>query len=450
MKSICFVTNYKKTFFFDAIAKELENRDVEVYWIVLNKKLYDYLLPTYSQEKLLLINKKKGNVSNEKIGDFKLNELVSVDRALKYYGGWGYEFLQNIQKPIYDFIKVNGISFVFGETTYAHEVMICRMLKIRKELSCTYLHPQTIRIPAYHFTFLTDEFQSEIYEDVTFDTYKEGDIINVQRPTESVVNEKRVMKSMTLLSKLKRSTRFFTQKNMELDDPSVSPTNLAGRLRKGFTEEWNRLTYPFVRTKDFDQIEKKNFVVYTLHKQPEASVDIVGRYYDNQYINIQNIWRILPDDWYLVVKEHTNAIGDRSFSFFKKIKRLRNLVLLNEHINSHRIIQDAKAIFSVSGSIAYEAALYGKPAFLFVPIFFDKLQNCQNITLETLREVANIEELLSLWNENKKHKMPIAEFSKYLLSHSAKGLISDPLTDPKCMEEGNIQNVTKAFLKLMA
>jgi len=235
---------------------------------------------------------------------------------------------------------------------------------------------------------------------------------------------------------------------MEIDDPSISPTNISGRLNKGFFEEWNRLTYPFVKTEPYSEIENKNFVVYTLHKQPEASVDVVGRYYDNQYTNIQNIWRILPDDWYLVVKEHTNAIGDRSLSFFKKIKRLRNLVLLNEHINSHKIIQDSKAIFSVSGSIAYEAALYGKPAFLFVPIFFDKLQNCQTISLETLRNTNNIKDLLAIWEAERKHKMPVNAFSKLLLTYSAKGLISDPLTDPKCMERDNIIKVTDAFLKL--
>ena len=350
---------------------------------------------------------------------------------------------------MYDFISINKISYVFGEATYAHEVMMYRMLKDKKELACKYLHPQTIRIPGYHFTFLEDEFQSEIYEGVKFDTYEAGYVIKVQRPTESVVNEKRVKKSMNILSKLKRSTRFFTQKNMENDDPSISPTNLSGRLNKGLTEEWNRFTYPFVKTASYLEIENKNFVVYTLHKQPEASVDVVGRYYDNQYTNIQNIWRILPDDWYLVIKEHTNAIGDRSLSFFKKIKKLRNVVLLNEHINSHKIIQDSKAIFSVSGSIAYEAALYGKPAFLFVPIFFDKLQNCQTISLETLRSTNNINDLLANWEESRKHKMPVEDFSKYLLVHSAKGLISDPLTDPKCMEEDNLNLVINAFLKLI-
>ena len=449
MKNICFVTNYKKTYFFDAIGKDIQNRGGKVYWIVLNKMLYDYLLPIYGKDHLLLINKEQGSIPNVKMGEYKLNELVSVDRALKYYGEWSYDFLRNIQKPMYDFISNNKISYVFGEATYAHEVMMYRMLKDKKELACKYLHPQTIRIPGYHFTFLEDEFQSEIYEGVKFDTYEAGYVIKVQRPTESVVNEKRVKKSMNILSKLKRSTRFFTQKNMENDDPSISPTNLSGRLNKGLTEEWNRFTYPFVKTASYLEIENKNFVVYTLHKQPEASVDVVGRYYDNQYTNIQNIWRILPDDWYLVIKEHTNAIGDRSLSFFKKIKKLRNVVLLNEHINSHKIIQDSKAIFSVSGSIAYEAALYGKPAFLFVPIFFDKLQNCQTISLETLRSTNNINDLLANWEESRKHKMPVEDFSKYLLVHSAKGLISDPLTDPKCMEEDNLSLVINAFLKLI-
>ena len=47
MKKVCFVTNYKKTYFFDVIGKNLQDNGIEVYWIVLNKMLYDYLLPTY-------------------------------------------------------------------------------------------------------------------------------------------------------------------------------------------------------------------------------------------------------------------------------------------------------------------------------------------------------------------------------------------------------------------
>src|SRR5690606_12399144 len=136
MKNICFVTNYKKTFFFNELALKLKERGVEVYWVVLNKKLFDYLLPEYGDGKLLLINKNQGDLYSEPIGEYKLNELVESDRALKYYGGWGYEYLRNIQEPIYNFIKKNRISFVFGETTYAHEVLIHRITRSKAELNC--------------------------------------------------------------------------------------------------------------------------------------------------------------------------------------------------------------------------------------------------------------------------------------------------------------------------
>lgn len=449
MKNICFITNYKKTFFFKALAEKLAEKGHSVYWIVLNQKLYDYLSPNFGPNQLLLINKIQGSLTNEAIGEFKLNELVAVDRALKYYGDWGYEYLINIQRPIYDFIKNNNISYIFGETTYAHEVLINRITRSRKELECTFLHPQTIRIPGYHFTFLKDEFQSEIYENVTFDTYQNGKVIEVSRPTESVLVEKMVKKSMGLWSKFKRGIRFFTLENLERDDPSISPTTLKGRLQKGFTEEWNRITYPFIKTSSFEEIEGKQYVLFTLHKQPEASVDVVGRYYDDQFKIIQSIWRILPAGYYMVVKEHTNAIGDRSLSFFKKVKKLRNVILADETINSHRLILGCKAVFSISGSIAYEAALYGKPAFLFADIFFDQLQNCQKVTFETFRKVGSFDELLTSWEEQRTQKMNVEAFSKYLLTHSAKGLISDPLTDAKCMEDENIANVASAFEKLM-
>lgn len=449
MKNICFISNYKKTYFFDAIGKQILDSGGNVYWIVLNQKLFDFLEPIYGAERLLLINKNAEKEVSDKVGEYKLNELVSVDRALKYYGEWSYRYLKHIQRPIYDFIKSNNISFIFGETTYAHEVMIHRIVNDKTELNCKYLHPQTIRIPAYHFTFLEDEFQSKIYQEVKFDTYKEGTLIEIQKPTESVIVEKMVSKSMSPLSKVLRAKRFFTQENMELDDPSISPTNLSGRFDKGVSEESNRLTYPLIQTSSYDDIKGKKFVVYTLHKQPEASVDIVGRYYDDQLVNVRNIWRILPDDWYLVVKEHTNAIGDRSVVFFRKIKNLRNVILANEKINSHQLILDSQAVFSVSGSIAYEAGLLNKPAFIFVSMFFDRLEGINHITLETLRKTGNIHELLALSESNKDKKMDVKQFSRYLLSLSSKGLISDPVTDIKCMSEENIQNVSNAFLRII-
>jgi len=443
MKNICFITNFKKTFFFEAIARELKTKDVNVFWIVLNDKLYKYLLSCgYTEDKLLLINKTYIDKHAEPVGEYKLTELICKDRVLKYYKIWPYNFLKNIQQPLVDFLRKNDIHFVFGEMTYAHEILLYRILKDSKnKLNCPILNPMNVRMPSDRFTFLDDEYQSSIYKNIDNSADTSPRKLSVERPLESFKVEKLVNSALKFSGKYKRFVRFFTMENLEKDDPSLSPSDFRSRLKKGVNEEINRISYFFIKTEKTEILKDKKFVIYTLHKQPEASIDVVGRYYDDQYLNIFNVWRFIPDDWYIVVKEHNNAIGDRGYKFFKKIKKLRNLVLINENENSHQLIEKSQAIFSVSGSIAYEAALMNKPAFVFSNIFFAHIPYCKKITLEDLRATGNIYELI----QNMKGGQSLDEFKEFLYKGSFKGLISDPLTNPSCMEDENISLVTKAF-----
>jgi hypothetical protein len=446
MKNICFVSNYKKTFFFEEIAKNLKKEGVNIYWIVLNTMLYDFLLEQgYDKAHLLLINKSCKDLSNPPVGEYKLNELVCSDRALKYYS-WSYSYLTNIQKPLLDFIKNNGINYIFGETTYAHEILVTRIIKdTSHNLNCVYLNPMNVRIPTGRFTFLADEFQSVIYDKINSPIEGPLPELSAERPLESIKVEKLVNKSLKTTGKIKRIGRFFSLVNLEKDDPSISPTDFFARLKKGIAEELNRITYFFVKTENASVTEGKNFVIYTLHKQPEASIDVVGRYYDDQYTNIFNIWRFIPADWFIVVKEHNNAIGDRGYFFFKKIKKLRNLILVNENENSHELIKKSRAVFSVSGSIAYEAALFGKPAFLMSSIFFYIHPKCLKIDLDDLRNNGSIYDLLKKAEDKKE----LFNFKEYIYNKSFPGLISDPLTNPDCMSPTNIELVSIAFLGII-
>lgn len=445
--NICFITNYQKTFFFEALAKELEKDNNKVFWIVLNHKLYNHLNKSFDSSQLLLINKSFINKNNDAVGEYKLNELKYSDRVLKYYKDWPYKYMRNIQLPVYNFILQNNIKFVFGETTYAHEILINRIVKDKKELNCIFLHPQNIRIPNNYFTFLTDEFQSEIFKNAKSGFSYTNEEIIVEKTKESKLVEQIIKHRMTLLARIKRFLRFFTMANLEKDDPSISPSDFKHRFIKGSREELNRFLYKFVSTKSADELYNKKYVIYTLHKQPEASIDVVGRYYDDQYINIINIWRILPEDIYLVIKEHANAIGDREISFFKKIKKIPNIILINERENSHKLIQNAVAIFSVSGTISYEAALMGKPAFVFVPIFFQGLKNCLRITIDDLREVNSFYDLIERTKSQDKPNKD--KFINELINYSYKGYISDPETSPDCMNMLNISNVVNGFKNIL-
>jgi len=444
---ICFVSNFHKTFLFDKIAQGLESQEIEIFWICFSSKAFNYLSSIYDKKKILLLNKNLSKETNVPIGDYKINELVNGDRSLRHQLIWGFDYLVNIQKPFYDFVKNNEIKFVFGETTYAHEVLMSRILKDKKELKSHYLHPQSVRIPDGRFFFLEDEFQNKIFKSdkiVNESWENEYEIIKVKPPKRVKQVDKEVQHVTSFKGKVERLKRFFSQKNIEKDHPSLV-TNRYSRTRIALQEEANRLLYSLVHTHSIDHLNDKKFVIYTLHMQPEASVDVVGAYYDNQLQNIINIWRILPEDWFLVIKEHSNAIGNRGLSFFRTVRKLRNAVIIKETASSHKLIDLCQLVFTVSGTIAYEAALKGKMAFTFGDIFFNKLKGCHKISLDHFRNFSNIKELTRWAEEQNEKKLGVADFSKFLFRNSYKGIVDAPVGSEDWLEESNSKQLIKSF-----
>ncbi|WP_242203340.1 hypothetical protein [Aestuariivivens insulae] len=447
MTNICFVSNFHKTYFFEEVALELKNKDYNIFWLCFERKMLIHLEKKFPSENILLLSRNSIENKPKKIADFKLNELVNGDRFLRHQTDWAYQYLIRIQQPVLNFIKEKKINFIFGEVTHAHEILIHRLVNRFKELNCKYLHPQSVRIPNKRFFFLEDEFQAEIFNDdkIHNDNWEvELETIVAVRPRRVAQVDSDVKKELSVSGKFDRLKRFFTQENISKDLPSVIE-NRKKRSKIALKEEFNKLTYRFVKTADESILNNKKFVVYTLHMQPEASVDVVGVYYDDQLRNIKNIWRILPDEWYIVIKEHSNAIGNRSYSFFKEFLKLRNSILLNEKVDSHLIIDKAEAIFSVSGTIAYEAALKGKYSFTFANIFFNKLKNCLKITLDDFRNIGSINELFDILKERNEEKLSIPEYSEYLYQRSYNGIVDAPVNSVDWHDQDNIKVVSESF-----
>lgn len=129
----------------------------------------------------------------------------------------------------------------------------------------------------------------------------------------------------------------------------------------------------------------------------------------------------MPEETILMVKEHRTGIGNRSFSFYKKILKLKNVFLISENEDSHVLIKNSKAVFTVSGTIAYEAALIGKPSFTFASVFFNNLVNCHKLNLEDFVNFKSLAELIKEKSRDNKNKMDIELFSNFLYYNSFKG-----------------------------
>lgn len=444
--NVCFVANFSKTFFFHELALQLMKKNVQIYWIVVRKDLFDFLNRHYSLNKIIYLNKSFISKKSQPIADLKLNELLYGDRVLKYDYKSGESFLINIQYPIKDFLMRNNISFVFGEVTWAHELLISRICN--RMLHINYYSFQTIRVPYGRMCFFKDESQCEIVEanfsDIKFDL--EDDEIRVEKPAYLKRNDSLLSRQMSFKGKISRLKRMLTNENIDNNDPC----NISGGLMRykiPFKEETNRLTYKFRETLNFDDVKDKKFIFFGFHKQPEASVDVCGRYYENQLMNVVNLWRQLPYDWFLIVKEHSNAVGDRGYAFFKQLKKFPRVLLVNEKIDSHMLIKASQLVATNTGTMALEAALMGKPAFTFSPVFFNKLNRCPHIGIDILRKIENIEDLLSYINhfpDNRK------EYLTYVESNSFEGENGDLIFNPGGMNRDNIVKVSTAIFTIIS
>jgi capsule polysaccharide modification protein KpsS len=192
----------------------------------------------------------------------------------------------------------------------------------------------------------------------------------------------------------------------------------------------------------FDRVEKLPFYLYPLHKQPEASVDVIGKYYDDQLLNIRNISSQLEDDQYLLVKEHSNAIGDRGYKFYKQLNRYPRVLLVDEKVNTKALMELSLGVFTVSGTAALEASLKGISSYCFSAVYFRHLKSCNVVTLNDFNEQVNsqTDETSHLSNE---------EFVNTMLKSACDGIISNPRSDSRCVSAENIVSVASEFYDLI-
>ncbi len=105
-----------------------------------------------------------------------------------------------------------------------------------------------------------------------------------------------------------------------------------------------------------------SFVFYPLHKEPEQTMQVYSRPFQNQIEVIRNLALNLPVSMRLVVKEHPVSVGYRPLTFYKKILAIPNVMMAAPETKSSALIEKAKLVAVISGSGALEAIMMRKPA----------------------------------------------------------------------------------------
>lgn len=114
-----------------------------------------------------------------------------------------------------------------------------------------------------------------------------------------------------------------------------------------------------------DALGGMSYVFFPLHTEPEVSLLVYGRPYVNQIEIIRMLAMSLPVDTVLVVKEHPWMVGKRSADAYRKMLEIPRVRLADPRLEARTLIQGAAAVAVVTGSVALEAAMLGKPVITF-------------------------------------------------------------------------------------
>ncbi|MFA6106345.1 MAG: hypothetical protein WC745_01585 [Patescibacteria group bacterium] len=176
--------------------------------------------------------------------------------------------------------------------------------------------------------------------------------------------------------RLKMIGRYLTNPNRD-DYSNINP----------FWELWDNLK---IKTRlligygrYFDKINPdEDFAFFPLHREPEIATLLFAPFYKDQLWLIKQIAQSLPLNFKLYIKEHAPMLGLRKRSFYRELKKIPNVVLVSPAADSLALINQAKLIYTISGTAGWEAIQLKKPVIAFSDIFYTKLpmvKKCQSI-----------------------------------------------------------------------
>ena len=434
MINICFVPCFGKGELYrdlaDKLVKKYKN-DIKIYWIIVDKR---YQTINRTDSRLYIDFSISKNNKSEEFKDFRINEIIYSDRVLNKNIDKGKKYLINLEYILYDYIKEHRINIIIGERAQAHELLLGRICNLCPELKCEYYSMTDIRIPSFRFAFFKDEKETELVE---FNNKCDVKEFKLEKPSYLQINDK--LQKLNSYFNTNRIKRIFTYIK-QIDKNNVSgQRSFCEYVNFVFSRLWNKFWYKTIKKEEFDINKYPNFIFYGFHKQPESSIDVCGRYNEDQYIDILNIWRMLPAGWYLILKEHTNAVGDRNKDFYKSLMKLTGVVLVNEHTDSYKLISNAKITFSVTGTISLEAGLMNKKAITLSKTFFNRISTVYNYSFNELEKMS-INDLVE-----KKEKDNVNNYKKYILSNSFKGCVLDSYTLPSVLCDENLDKIIYGY-----
>ena len=145
-----------------------------------------------------------------------------------------------------------------------------------------------------------------------------------------------------------------------------------------------------------------------MHLIPETGAMNQKEFFD-EYFLIQKVSKLLPINYYLVVKPNPYAFklyyNQYSLERYRNIDKIPNVVLVSPDINSELLLRKCISVISVAGSSSLEILFYDKPGFVFGKTEFSEVKGVH---------LFNEKNFIKIINEYKNNNFDRESFKSYI------------------------------------
>ena len=429
---ILFIENMYKTYTWEEISKHLMKDGHQIYFLVQNKifspKECNYYSIPYPSKK----NLKKSTKD--------LQIVTNADRNINYFGGNNKHY-NYYYKEIKKFIEKYKPDIVFGESTLFHELI---SIDVCKQNNILYLHPSEVGYPQNRVAF----FKFDTKEPYTCKTkFKKYDL--------DAKNFIKNMQDRTLRPRYMKSnkTPFFTKLSDKVirtlgryggevyNTPSISKKISLERKTKKLLQLWDD------KAKTIKEMTpERRVILFPMHMQPEANVDLWGQKYRNQTKFIEKIITYLPSDWKLAVKLNPKTKYELTSDLINVCFENKNIIPVKSDQSMVDIFEKSDVIITITGTILIECIFRNKPVISCTRSFFTNFTGVENINhLEEISLILKRFKDIDLADKNDK-----IYIYNSMMNKTYKGnVISGPFDKLSNQQTDNLVKAFKDILKFL-
>ncbi len=321
----------------------LTNYDENMYWLELNYKKILSIFDEFNPDMIL-------DFDNAELQRTIINE-IAYKKKIPYitveYSKFGYYKYPTFQNTL-------------GIDAYVKRAYEKNLLKTKDELSDAYAYIEDYRSKT---TIMNKEFAGTVTSQ-----YERDSLIWILRVMHGKWNYFWNMDITRKNLKLKRTNKILYAPSV----PYFFHYLQVMLLRRRFMGKNKYFENP---------VPGENYVYMPLHLIPESTVFVKASYYVDECNLIEQVSKSLPVGWKLYVKEHQAMLGERSTKFYKKVKELHNvrLVQVNYYHDPKPWIANAKGVITIVGTTAYEEALLGRKSLIFGDVPFELIDGITRV-----------------------------------------------------------------------